>query len=112
GREANDRWYEVGNVGEEIFEVMENGPGEAYYALDAASKALHETLGVDFLPRLRGWQGRSDDDLPDSCRDAASSALVAMAGGGALGPGDPARRLLFWDWWLREAVPAARESAL
>ena len=115
-KEDADYWYVVGNVEVEIFEALEETDGPlfyAFFALDAAYKALHEALGYEQLGRLKGWESHTDDTLPRFACDAASSAAIAASGGGDLDAGPPIdlpKRLEFWEWWLTSAIPAAWES--
>jgi hypothetical protein len=108
-KEDSDYWYVVGNIELEIFEAREETDGPffyAFFALDAAYKALHEALGYEQLGRLKGWETRF------AC-DAASSAVIAASGGGDVVEGppiDPQKRLEFWEWWLTSAIPAAWEA--
>jgi hypothetical protein len=53
-----------------------------------------------------------DDQVSPEEHDGSYMASVALAGGSPWTPGsDPARRREFWQWWLREAVPAAWRAA-
>jgi hypothetical protein len=115
-KEDGDYWYVVGNIEEEIFDWREETDGPlfyAFFALDAAYKALHEALGYEQLGRLKGWETRTDDTLPRFAGDAAASAVIAASGGGDVVAGppiDPQKRLEFWEWWLTSAIPAAWEA--
>lgn len=112
-----DYWYVVGNIGAEIFLRPEatNGPlFYACYALDTAYKALHETLGYELLGHSQQWERHTDDTLPRSVCDAASSAVIALSGGGEERSGPPVnieKRRAFWEWWLLEALPIACSEA-
>jgi immunity protein Imm5 of predicted polymorphic toxin system len=116
-QEVADYWYVVGNIELEIFEWREetNGPlFYAFYALDTAYKALHETLGHELLGRLQHWERHTDDTLPRFACDAASSAVIALSGGGEDQSGPPIdveKRRAFWEWWLLEALPIACSEA-
>ena len=116
-QEDADHWYVVGNIETEIFEWREDADAAlfaAFYALDAAYKALHEALGHELLGTLRGWEAHTDDSLPRFAADAAASAVLAASGGGddpRVAPLDPDQRQAFWEWWLTEAIPAAWRAA-
>jgi len=115
-QEASDYWYVVGNIEEDIFEWRHetNGPlFYAFYALDTAYLALHETLGYELLGRLQHWEKHSDDTLPRFACDAASSAVIALSGGGYRSgpPINVEKRRAFWEWWLLEALPIACSEA-
>lgn len=114
--ETEDNCDIVGNIGMAIFESEVEGPGNAFYAFDAAKKSIHEALSDDFLGRVPGWERYSDNHLPRFTCDAASSAMIAYAGGGedcdGERPSNPKMRKEFWDWWLIEAIPTAFKRAL
>jgi hypothetical protein len=64
--------------------------------------------------QLRAGPASASYDVADTADDASSYAAVAVAGGAwHLGQWDwqteeaQLRRAVFWEWWLREAVPAA-----
>jgi hypothetical protein len=115
--ELGTYWYVVGNIELEIFEAREVTDGPlfyAYYALDAAYLALQETMGRELLGRFHGWERMTDDVLPRSACDAASSAVIASSGGGEDPYGPPidrVKRRAFWEWWLGEALPMAWNEA-
>ncbi len=49
-----------------------------------------------------------DGQLGGGDNDSASVASIAYAAGTALDPkSNPKKRLEFWEWWLKEAVPTA-----
>lgn len=112
--EANERWYEVGNVWTEILEYRPDFPVDSAHACNAALHALHETLGVQFLGKLKNWYLYDDDELskhPFAC-DTASSAMIAYVGVGNSNSLTSQKRLEFWQWWLTEAIPQAWELAI
>lgn len=87
---------------------------------EAALRALDSACAYD---QLRAGHASASYDIADSADDASTYAAVAVAGGawhpaGALTRGGVGRwdwqtedarlrRAVFWEWWLREAVPAA-----
>jgi hypothetical protein len=105
-QEVNDHWYVVGNIGYE-FTDRDDVPLAAYFACDAALRALYEALNTDFLDQIPVQADYTDETVPDEWRDSASSAVMAYAGGGKVEPVDLLKRRLFWEWWLQEAIPTA-----
>ncbi len=110
-QEVNDQWYVVGNIGDEFTAHRDDVPMAAYYACDAALRALYEALNTDFLGQIPGQADYTDETLPDEWRDSASLAVVAYAGGGEAEPVDVLKRRLFWEWWLQEAIPSVWKRA-
>lgn len=108
-KEVNDSWYVVGNIGDEFTALRDDKPLSVYYACDAAMRAFYETLGVEFLSKTKKLEQYSDDNLPDEIRDSASSAVIAFAGGAETEPTDLPKRLEFWEWWLKDAIPTVCE---
>lgn len=112
-KEANNYWDEVGNLIQEILEDFEKKVFNTAHVCNASLHALHETLGVEFLGKLKNWAKYNDEQLSNhffAC-DTAASAVIAYAGGGNVSPFDPEKRLDFWEWWLTEAIPQAWELA-
>lgn len=52
------------------------------------------------------------DALHPVCSDTAMWAAAACAGPVWVATSDPERRRVFWEWWLKEAIPHALERAL
>jgi len=88
---------------------------------EAALRALGSACAYD---QLRAGRASASYDVADCADDASTYAAIAVAGGawhpaGARGRADAVgrwdwqteeaqlRRAVFWEWWLREAVPAA-----
>jgi hypothetical protein len=76
---------------------------------EAALRALGSACAYD---QLRG--GQASYDVANCADDASTYAAIAVAGGAwHSGHWDwqtedaQLRRAVFWEWWLREAVPAA-----
>ena len=91
---------------EEVTSDSEEEPAAAvgYSALEALSVAVQDEAFDERAVDLAS----SDADLDADEIDAALSASVAYANGAILYPGsDHVRRREFWEWWLKEAVPAA-----
>lgn len=85
--------------------------------LFAAIKALcRATYDMSFDPaqppaEIKPGQFMLDGQVGPFNRDAAFDASVAAANGLPWdSTSSPQRRRAFWEWWLREAVPAAWES--
>jgi hypothetical protein len=124
---ANEEWYIVGNVGEEFFEFRDydhdaeaHSFHNAYFVVTAALHALLETLGTEFLTGRTQTLGRVDmatgnlsptppgeEEIPDNELDAAGAAAIAFAG---YDHPDPQKQLIFWEWWLNEAIPTVTQG--
>jgi hypothetical protein len=96
---------------------------------EAALRALHNAWAHSQPRAARDTDGALSSTL-NSTDDASAYAVIAVAGGVWLPPNGSARtnapaqgrwdwqteeaqlrRAVFWEWWLRDAVPAAWELA-
>jgi hypothetical protein len=102
-----DIWNVVGTIVLEFFHVRDDLPLVACHACQAAHRALYESLGYESFIRPYDLQNFTDDNLPNSYRDAASHAVIAYAAGTRKELVNFNKRQEFWEWWLTEAVPTA-----
>ena len=80
----------------------------AFFAGRAAVAAVWETLGRNpFRSVVPHDPDTPDEAVPLDGLDTAGAAALAVAGASWERTFDPARRLAFWEWWLRQAIPAA-----
>jgi hypothetical protein len=122
----------VADLAREMTDLTAEGKTSRYYlawcVFDAALRTLIEALGYDSLEGVEITDQTSNAEL-ESYGDAARWAAMAAAGGTWKLVAEEAfpepeivqwdfssaavrqRRRDFWEWWLREAVPAAWEAA-
>lgn len=125
-RHATDRSHARAavNRAQALADVAGEEPTSPHYCswcvYEAALRALHNAWAYSQL-----CAGRATDGAAISTDDACTYAAIAVAGGtwqplgagagtvGARGRWDwqtqeaQLRRAVFWEWWLRDAVPAA-----
>jgi hypothetical protein len=84
---------------------------EAADAWLAANEALFEALGSYRISRepepYEEIDEEADADIDPWSSDTARWAVNSYAGGGSDEDSNLAKRKEFWEWWLREAIPAA-----
>ena len=105
---AGDFWTEMDNL--MIHEQQNQAPLIAGYAADCVvSVALFDESFDPDNPH----DNTQDEDLDPYEWDAAYYAAMVYAGGASWNEASsPARRREFWEWYLREAVPAAANAAI
>ena len=78
---------------------------------ESAVLALNTALDDEYFKPGEIDYEWTDGQLGGGDNDGASVASIAYAGGTALDPkSDPEKRLEFWEWWLKEAVPASYQE--
>jgi hypothetical protein len=116
-QELNNYWYVIGNIGDEIFEWRDTDTklASAYYAIATIYKSLSETFPPTLLEsRVSNLEGITEEMLQSNQLDAAGSAILAIVGDKRYEKNpqtSPQERLAFWQWWLQEALPRAKELA-
>ena len=99
--DSRDRfWSQLGNVG-----------GVAVAVGYAAARTLTTALSDEFFDPA-DFDSRLDEDLNPYEWDAGYYASIACAGGAAReDTSDAGARLRFWQWYIRDAAPAAWTAA-
>lgn len=83
----------------------------AYFVCSAALEALYDACGLYRFDGDPFSEQDTDDVLDAYSSDVAFWAADAYAGGLWDPQSDPSRRREFWEWWLKEAVSSAWETA-
>jgi hypothetical protein len=99
-------------------------PFNAQLAGNTGYRALHESAGWNLLERQPGKStdtdqisepsrliDRGDFTLAQIGGDTASAAAIAYSSDPRHGRTDSQRLLVFWQWWLEEAIPSAWKMA-
>jgi hypothetical protein len=77
----------------------------------SAVQALTAAIRDEVFDPARTGVATKDEDVDPEDHDASYLAALAFAGGPPWDPNaDPDARRAFWEWWLGEAVPEAREA--
>lgn len=102
--EADRAWEYLERLGGERREMA---LGNAFYAGQAALEALQEALGRYPFGKVIIEKDMTDLDLDPWCSDTAHWTVIAYSGFTNNPATEIEKRQLFWEWWLKEAIPSA-----
>lgn len=112
-----DRWHFVNGGYQPEAGMTATGPVQPWITLSAytvclaAVEALRDAAGMNTFDAGPWDEEDTDADVDPGCTDVALWAASAYAGTELGLMQDRARCREFWEWWLKEAVPAAWQTS-